>query len=856
MALRDHPPATPTPATGDRRVELRMSDFSWWRSIKARVTLFTLVIFVISIWSLAFYVSRTLREDMQRVMGEQQFSTASLLAAEINGRLQDRLDALVVTAKQLSPEVLAKTEAVQAFLEERPILLTLFNSGTFVTGIDGTAVADFPKIPGRVGTNYLDRESVSIPLKEGVSAIGRPVMGKTLNAPVFSIVVPIRNGQGGVIGALVGTVNLGLPSFLDKIAGSQYGRTGGYLLVDAKHGLFVTATDKTRVMQAVPAPGTSPVFDRRMKGFYGPEVAVNSLGVENLASAAPIPVAGWFVITSMPTQEAFAPIRNVVQRTMVAAALLTLLTGGVTWWWLKRQLAPMLMTVKTLTVQSQLDTPPQPLPITSRDELGNLIGGFNRLTERLRQREVALHESELYKQAILNSVDVEIVVLDQYGVIQAVNQPWLRFAADNTNDPDQTVPSVGVGTNYLAICKSAADLSMDGAQETLDGIMGVLDGRLPSFTSDYVCPSPTQQRWFNMTVTPLTANGGTSVVVGHIDITERKEAEVALKNSEKSLRISEEQMSISQRISGTGSWVYNLETDSIWGSAEGFRIFGFPAVAGDFPIDRIEACIPERERVHQALVDLISEGRDYDLEYAINPLDGSPSRIIHSIARLERSAEGEPSLVLGFIQDITERSRMEEQVRQLAFFDPLTQLPNRRLLDDRLTHVMAASSRRGVHGALLFVDLDNFKSLNDAHGHAVGDLLLIEATNRLKHCVREMDTVSRFGGDEFVVLLSELAMDKAEAMEEAHMISEKICVSLARPYVLTIKRVEAADTTVEHHCTASIGAVTFAGHEASPSDLIRWADSAMYQAKAAGRNAVRFHEATTYSWTTPFGQTE
>jgi diguanylate cyclase (GGDEF)-like protein len=199
---------------------------------------------------------------------------------------------------------------------------------------------------------------------------------------------------------------------------------------------------------------------------------------------------------------------------------------------------------------------------------------------------------------------------------------------------------------------------------------------------------------------------------------------------------------------------------------------------------------------------------------------------------------------LGFIQDITERSRMEEQVRQLAFIDPLTQLPNRRVLDDRLDQALIASKRSGVHGALVFVDLDNFKPLNDAHGHGAGDLLLIEAASRLKRCVREMDTVSRFGGDEFVVLLRELAVDEVDAKEEARMVAEKICIWLARPYLLTVKREGAPDTSVEHRCTASIGAVIFGDRDATHSDIIRWADSAMYRAKAAGRNAVRFHEAT------------
>jgi PAS domain S-box-containing protein len=135
-----------------------------------------------------------------------------------------------------------------------------------------------------------------------------------------------------------------------------------------------------------------------------------------------------------------------------------------------------------------------------------------------------------------------------------------------------------------------------------------------------------------------------------------------LAESERTLRINEERLIMAQGIGHTGSWEYDPATNKIWGSAEGLHIFGYPPVAGDFPIAAIEACIPERERVHQALVDLITKGQDYNLVYAINPADGSASKIIHSVARLEKDAEGNPRRVTGVIHDITERKRVEEEI--------------------------------------------------------------------------------------------------------------------------------------------------------------------------------------------------
>lgn len=205
-----------------------------------------------------------------------------------------------------------------------------------------------------------------------------------------------------------------------------------------------------------------------------------------------------------------------------------------------------------------------------------------------------------------------------------------------------------------------------------------------------------------------------------------------------------------------------------------------------------------------------------------------------------RDALGNSMGYIGMFTDITERKAMEAKMHQMAFFDALTGLPNRRMLGDRLSKAIAVSRRSGLYCALMFLDMDNFKPLNDLYGHEMGDLLLIEVARRLTECLREVDTVARFGGDEFVVILSELATDKALSTQQASGVAEKIRVSLAAPYSLTVARPGSPVITVEYLCSTSIGAVVFVNHEASQADLIKWADAAMYQAKDAGRNAIRF----------------
>ncbi|MDD5389471.1 MAG: PAS domain S-box protein [Gallionellaceae bacterium] len=209
-----------------------------------------------------------------------------------------------------------------------------------------------------------------------------------------------------------------------------------------------------------------------------------------------------------------------------------------------------------------------------------------------------------------------------------------------------------------------------------------------------------------------------------------------------------------------------------------------------------------------------------------------------------KSDDGSVTHYVGAQTDISARKAAEDVIKNMAFYDPLTQLPNRRLLDDRLSQAMAASKRSACYGALMFLDLDNFKPLNDTYGHVVGDALLIEVAERLHHCVREMDTVARFGGDEFVVLLSDLNAGKAESTAQARHVAEKIRAALSQPYLLTTRSEGEVDTTVEHRCTASIGVAMFINHESSQEDILNWADAAMYAAKEAGRNLIRFHDAT------------
>jgi diguanylate cyclase (GGDEF)-like protein len=313
---------------------------------------------------------------------------------------------------------------------------------------------------------------------------------------------------------------------------------------------------------------------------------------------------------------------------------------------------------------------------------------------------------------------------------------------------------------------------------------------------------------------------------------------------ERALRDSESLLRHSQELGKIGGWEWDVEKSSMQWTPETFRIHELPVQAelpqGQAAIDLSVACYAplDRERVLKAFARCIQEGVPFDLECRFTTTRQRPLWI-----RTQGQAEvrdGKVVKVVGYIADITERKKMEEEIRNMAYFDPLTALPNRRMLIDRLQHAMAGGARSGHYGALIYLDLDNFKPLNDTHGHAAGDLLLVEVAQRLLGCVRQTDTVARTGGDEFVVVLNDLSADADTAAAECQRISAKILAALSAPYVLSLAHGASPAQVVEHHCSASVGATLFKGEALYWQDLMKKADAAMYQAKAAGRNRVQF----------------
>lgn len=329
------------------------------------------------------------------------------------------------------------------------------------------------------------------------------------------------------------------------------------------------------------------------------------------------------------------------------------------------------------------------------------------------------------------------------------------------------------------------------------------------------------------------AQGEPQALIGLcLDITEERRKECALRESEAKLQT---------MMDWTHDWEYWSLPDGRFNymSPAAERVTGYsvddfqndPALIDAIvhPEDRAlwQAHVSSHARVRQGAQETIAE-----LDFRLLRKDGTTLWVNHRCGPVF-DTDGAHQGVCVTVSDINARKAAEEQIRNLAYFDPLTGLPNRRLLLDRLDQALISSARSQRHGALLMLDLDNFKTLNDTQGHDVGDRLLCDVAARIRATLREQDTVARMGGDEYLVILEALDTDKQTAANEAERVAEKVRTALNAPY-------EIVSAELDHYCTPSIGVSLFRGHGNSPKGLLKQADVALYQAKGDGRNAVRF----------------
>lgn len=529
-------------------------------SLKNRIALVAGLLFLLGIGLITLLVSRVLHADMQKMVSNQQLTTASYIARDIDGKIKLRLDSLQRVALNVPPRLFSQPEEMQTWLEDRRAIHTLFPTGLLIIPADGgPPLADTPRLKSRP-KSFADRDWFIGAKATGRPFISKPLIARATGEPALVIAVPVFNGNKGLLGVIAGVTPLTTPGFLDLIIGSRPGKEGEYQLVSPQHRLFALGSDSARAVTPLPAQGQDPVLDLAMSGVRGIKLARNARGENELAAIVDIPQSGWILIARQVAEEAFAPVANTLQNTLLITFLLA-------------------------------------IPLLSL-----LLAALSRLL-----------------------------------------QPFARLAGE---------------------------------------LHDMAEGRRPMH--------------------PVSAS----------------------------------------------------TTDEVADVAESFN--------------RLQSKLQEQEQ-----------------------------RLI-----------------------------------EMAHHDNLTGLPNRMTIMNRLESELLRFQRSAQGLALLFLDLDVFKPVNDDYGHQVGDLLLRQIAQRLTTCVRDVDTVARLGGDEFLILLSatEAPLEAAERVAQA-------CINaLTQPILI-------GDLSIR--VGVSIGISTTDSREANPTtaaQLVSAADVAMYQAKAGGRNCYSIFE--------------
>ena len=598
-----------------------------------------------------------------------------------------------------------------------------------------------------------------------------------------------------------GTIFGGLLDELLALTQSEYGFVGEVFFTPERHPYLRTFVDSDSSRNDVSKRGEEDRLPRGMM-FSNPDTLVGAA----LATGKP-------VIANEPATD---PWRGDVPRGQPAldAFLGIPIYHG-------NELVAMVVLAGKPVGYSQADVDflaPLCKTISQLVQAGRIDAQRQRTQNELEATAALLAEKTQALETTLDSMSQGIVMMDRLGRITAYNQcalelldlpgsllaarphyqEVLQFQADRGDFGDNYAAVEKVGRAYVARGE-LSDAPVKFLRKTRSGrVLEVASRTLPSG----------------------------DLVRTYSDITEQQVADDRLRDSEARFR-----------------GLTALSSDWYWQQDENYRFVSFegnlehagkPLESG--AVGEVRWEIPtfnmseQQWQAHRALLDARQVFRDLELER--RSANGDVFWLCVSGEPIF-DASGAFRGYRGIGRDITARKQAEAQIERLAFYDALTELPNRRMLLERLDHAVAASARHRSHGGLLFIDLDNFKTLNDTMGHDRGDQLLQQVAQRLNQCIREMDTVARLGGDEFVVMLEELSEDAVEAATQAEAVGRKILATLNQHFDLGGQ---------QHHTSPSIGVTLFYDHRETVDELLKRADLAMYQAKAAGRNTMRFFD--------------
>lgn len=467
-------------------------------------------------------------------------------------------------------------------------------------------------------------------------------------------------------------------------------------------------------------------------------------------------------------------------------------------WWLAHVISATGFTILSFGVIRAFHTTKAFSLVFSQEEVMNQLASEKALSEN----------NAIRFKGILDNLSAYVALLDMKGIISEVNKAALLESGYERTDV--------IGKHFYDLSLWSSDNKL--RTKLIESIDFAKRGISNHFEAEVNMGQTTESIEFQ--ISPIHDDNDivTSLLATGIKITERKKAE-------EWIRIAAAAFETNEAIMITDSEANIIRVNQAFENLTGYKA---AEVIGKNP--RILQSGRHDREFYKSMWDSLKKDGIWIGEIWDKSKNGTLYLKQSTITSI-KNEDGNVRQYVSMFTDITARKKAEEEVEQLAFYDPLTGLANRRMLLDRLKHSLASNVRNEKHGAIMFADLDNFKNLNDTKGHSVGDQLLIEVGVRLKKCVREQDTVARFGGDEFVILVENLSSNHNEALANADKLARKILHEISLPYLIN---------GTEYYSSSSIGVTMYCDSSIVIDDLLKHADAAMYQSKKAGRNTVRF----------------
>lgn len=647
-------------------------------NLSNKAALTAALLFIGGFLPLVYFSTLALERNLTELLANQQASSVSHAANDLEENMLSRIDALQDVANKLPVDKILDQRAISGFLSSRIAIFRFYANGVVVIGRDGFGIADQPQVVGRGHGDFRELEYFQEVMQTGKPAIGKPRVGRFTAEPGIGVAVPIKNAQGETVAVMAGFLSLSDKKLFDQ-ADAKLGKTGNYTLVSNRDKLIISGSQQGHVLKPIAdiAPGafTELIFD----GLNTTRIGHDLAGNPSLLSDAHILNGRWLLIGSLPVAEAFAPIRQLQTQIYSVALVILVLVSALMWAVMRRQLGIVTRATHALERMAQGSEALAPLPVKRRDEVGQMLHAFNALQAKIHDKDHALQQSRARFQNLFEHMTNGFALHEMIFDAQGVPSDY-RF------------------------------LEVNPAFETLTGM--------------------TAQQVIGKTVLQVMPDLGRHWI--------KRYGEVVVSGQPSTFEGYTEQI---------GRW---------------YRVTAYRPEHGKFAV---------------------------------------------------------------IVENITELKKARDELQHLAFHDVLTGLPNRSLFSDRMRQALAHAKRSGSMLAVIYLDLDRFKLVNDTYGHAMGDRLLIEVAARFKDDLRSEDSISRFGGDEFALLLPGL---KSES--ELHELLNRLLQHIAVPYSLMGQSIE---------ISMSMGVTVYPQDNSEPDILLRHADEALYEAKRAGRNC--FH---------------